>query len=78
MSSDHRSLPAIHDWHLERVLSELKLDERIRTGDARCAFCRIVVPLERIGAILVVRPGEYAVVCDRSECLSRQALTGAS
>ena len=77
MPTTRRPLPAIHDWHLERVLRELGLDIQIQAGDARCARCGVALSRERIGGILVLSEGRYGVVCDRPRCISQSQVAGA-
>lgn len=71
MKGDSSTIPAVHDWHLEGVLSDLGLMPALRAGELRCASCQAVLSLERVGAILVRQKGRYALVCLRSDCIER-------
>jgi len=71
MDSDVSTIPAVHDWHLERVLADLGLLLALDAGELRCACCQDVLSLETIGGILVRRKGRYSLVCSRIDCIEK-------
>ena len=71
MDDSTSSIPAIHDWHLEKALAELGLLPALTAGQVRCTSCEAVLSLDTVGGILVQGEGRYALMCGRVECLER-------
>lgn len=70
MPAPKLTVPAIHDWHLDKALVALGLAEDIASGIARCARCGSLTERASIGGILVLGAGRFAIVCHRPECLT--------
>lgn len=66
----NEEINAVHDDDLESLLSSLGLIHDIRTGDARCKFCRDVVDLDSIQAILP-DSGMISIVCNKGPCIRK-------
>lgn len=73
MSDLPTRIPAIHDWHLRRVLDELGLLPALEAGEIRCFACESRLTLDAVGGILVRGQGAFALVCSRAECLRGRA-----
>lgn len=70
-ASDNRIvIPAIHDWHLEKILNDLGLLHGVREGRATCSYCNRIVTLENLSALRLGPNQTIFLVCDANECLS--------
>jgi|CXWL01.1.fsa_nt_gi hypothetical protein len=76
--SDNRIvIPAIHDWHLEKVLQDLGVLANVREGLAACEGCGKKVTLENLSAIRLGPNHTILFVCDGNDCLATVWTKGA-
>lgn len=62
------NLDAIHDDHLEKLLSNLSLLEKLKNGEVKCKFCGGSMTLENINSIFPLG-GDIKLTCDKVQCV---------
>jgi hypothetical protein len=63
-------VPAIHDWHLEKILSDLGLLGQVQRGMVTCSGCAEIVTMENLSALKLGPNQTILFVCDRNDCLA--------
>lgn len=59
---------AIYDQHLEQVLANLGILDKLIAGELNCAVCSCQVDLDNLGAIFP-DGDEVGVSCDNDRCI---------
>ncbi len=67
------SIPAVHEWHLERILAELGLLEALNARSLHCTNCEVTLSLAEIGALIRGHGDCVLLTCDRVRCLETAA-----
>ena len=70
MKKDKERIKAIHDDHLFELLKNLGLYDNILKGLVKCKFCKEVITLENLSAI-IPDSGNIGFACDSPKCLRK-------
>jgi hypothetical protein len=76
MENTRTEIPAVHEWHLEKVLSDLGMLDALTRGEVLCRMCGRVVTLESVGALIVGHDKSIAICCDLATCLEQATDAG--
>lgn len=71
MERTRTEIPAVHEWHLQKVLLDLGMLDALTHGEVRCRMCERVVTLESVGALIVGHEKKVAICCDLATCMER-------
>jgi len=62
-------LQAVHDDDLASLLTSLGLHDKVNAGQCLCQFCKKVISMENLGAIIPLN-GEITFSCDTLICIN--------
>ena len=68
---------AVHDQHLERVLANLGILDKLIAGKLNCAVCGCQVDLDNLGTIFP-NGEDVGVSCDNDRCVRAITTHGAA
>ena len=68
---------AVYDQHLERVLANLGILDKLIAGELNCAVCGCQVDLDNLGTIFL-DDDNVGVSCDNNRCVRTITTRGAA
>lgn len=68
-ASARTSVPAVHEWHIERILEELGILADVSSGSQTCVSCGATLSLDGIGALVRGEGTRVLLSCERVACL---------
>jgi len=68
---------AVYDQHLERVLANLGILDKLIAGELNCAVCGCQVDLDNLGTIFL-DDDNVGVSCDNNRCVRTITTRGAT
>lgn len=68
---------AVYDQHLERVLANLGILDKLIAGELNCAVCGCEVDLDNLGTIFL-DDDNVGVSCDNNRCVRTITTRGAA
>lgn len=72
---DDKHIKAVHDDDLVSLLSSLGVYEQIKSNSCRCHFCRQIISLDNLGAIIPL-DGSIVFSCNVEKCLQQMIKVG--
>lgn len=70
MERHFKEMDAVHADDLKTLLDKVGLLEKLESRQLKCKFCQSVVSEEDIYSV-IKDSGQYKVVCERADCVSR-------
>ena len=68
-SSKKIDVDALHEADARHALEVLGLGDSLRSDELNCAICDVVLNADRLGAIRRLDSGEFALACNRLDCI---------
>lgn len=65
-----KTLKAVHDDDLKKLLQSLELHEKIVNEQLRCKFCKTIITLDNLHSIFP-QSGNIQLVCSNPDCIKQ-------